>query len=91
MAGMREQYYHDTKAGTFYIAEVDGRFHVMFNNVSLSNYTDAKSAAENIAGGYSCSPPAGLDTSKLGLPRSLAEWQKRGDTEKPLPQPRLTL
>lgn len=73
---MRKQYYFDTKAGTFYIAEMDGRFHVTFNEVSLGNYPSAEHAALDIAGGYSFSPPTGLDTSKLGLPHRLGEWRK---------------
>lgn len=79
LVGMRKQYSHETKAGTFYIGEVDGRTHVMFNEVSLGKYPSAKNAAENIAGGYAFSPPAGLDTSKLGLPRSLNEWHRLDD------------
>lgn len=76
---MATRYYYDTKAGTFYISEVEGRFHVRFNEVSLGNYSSAEDAARDIAGGYSFSPPAGLDTSKLGLPHRLSDWHELDD------------
>lgn len=53
----------------------------MFNEVSLGNYPTAESAAEDIAGGYAFSPPAGLDAAKLGLPYQLGEWQRLGDCD----------
>lgn len=76
---MRKCYYHDTEAGTFYIAESHGRFQVMFNEVSLGNYPTAENAAEGVAKGMSLSSPAGLDTSKLGLPERLSEWHPLED------------
>lgn len=76
---MGKRYYHDTKAGTFYIVENEGRFHVMFKEVSLGNYPSAEAAAEDIAGGYAFSPPAGLDTARLGLSHQLEKWERLGD------------
>lgn len=54
----------------------NGRFHVLFDEEDLGNYINPNQAADDIAGGHTFSPSSGLDTSALGIPYDLAEWDR---------------
>lgn len=69
-------YYHHTSAGTFLIVERSGRWHAIFKDESLGSYINPRQAADDLAGGHTFSPGPGIDTSKLGIPRDLEEWEK---------------
>lgn len=71
---MRRLFYWPTRIGTFYVAEVAGRFHPVFNDESLGSYARAEQAAEDLAGGHTFSIAGGVDTSSLGIPADLSEW-----------------
>lgn len=70
-------YSYETKVGTFFIVSKQGRFHVRFDDDDLGNYVTAQQAAEDVAGGHTFSPSCGVDTSKLGIPDNLSEWDQQ--------------
>jgi hypothetical protein len=73
---MRLLYRYDTRDGTFYIAERDGRFHPLFEDESLGSYATPTQAAEDLAGGYTLSSELGLDIDSLEIPEDLGEWER---------------
>lgn len=73
---MRKLYVYKTRVGPFYIAEHGGRFHPVFDDESLGSYATPEQAAEDLAGGYTFSPPGGVDPAKLGIPEDLSEWER---------------
>jgi hypothetical protein len=73
---MRLLYVFHTKVGPFYIGEQDGRFLPIFNDQSLGSYEHAWQAAEDLAGGYTLAISATIDTSALGIPEDLGEWEE---------------
>jgi len=73
---MRKIYTYETSAGTFYIAEHNGRFHPMFHDESLGSYPTAQQAAEDLAGGHTFSLPGDIDPAELGVPEELEDWLK---------------
>jgi hypothetical protein len=72
---MRKLYVWHTRAGPFYIAERERRFHPVFQGESLGSYHSAAAAADDLAGGHTFSIPGGIDTADLGIPSDIAEWQ----------------
>ena len=78
---MRLLYVFKTKIGPFYIGEHQGRFHPIYNDERLGSYAHPWQAAEDLAGGHTFSISSGADTSKLGIPDDIQEWE-------PLPQGR---
>ena len=77
---MKYSYYWKTRIGTFYIAEMDGRFHPVFDNESLGSYAQPWQAAEDVAGGHTFSISSGEDTAELGIPEDLTEWHRVSGT-----------
>ena len=78
---MKKLYYCKTRVGTFYIAQSDdGRFHAMYEDESCGSYASAWQAADSLASNttYTVSGPDGaaLDTSKLGIPEGLSQWER---------------
>lgn len=73
---MRRLFYWPTRIGTFYVAEMAGRFHPMFDDESLGSYARPEQATEDLAGGHTFSIADGIDTSSLGIPADLAEWHR---------------
>lgn len=72
-------YFCKTREGTFTIEERRGRWHILFRDESLGSYATPQQAADDLAGGHTSSPGAGIDTAKLGIPADLAEWSKHRD------------
>jgi hypothetical protein len=68
-------YYHRTAVGTFLIVERAGRWHILFKDESLGSYATPRQAADDLAGGHTFSPGKSIDTSKLGVPDDIGEWQ----------------
>ncbi len=68
-------YSFKTTAGVFSIVRRNERFEVIFELESLGSYMTAQQAAEDLAGGHTFSPRGGLDTSKLGIPYDVSEWE----------------
>ena len=68
-------YYHSTAAGTFQIVERSGRWHILFKDESLGSYATPRKAVDDLAGGHTFSSGKGIDTSKLGIPDDIGEWQ----------------
>ena len=60
---MRKLYVANTRIGPFYIAESEGRFHVIYGDNSLGSYSRPEQAI-------------GTDTANLGIPEDLNEWQR---------------
>ena len=73
---MHKLYFHKTKAGAFYIAEHDGRFHPLFQDQSLGSYATAQQAVDDLVGGHTFTPPGGVDTASLGIPHDVTEWER---------------
>ncbi len=72
---MKNLYVYKTSAGSFYIAEQNGRFHPVYEGESLGSYASAQKAAEDLAGGHTFSPSSGIDSGTLGIPTDLSRWQ----------------
>ena len=74
---MRLLYKFDTRVGTFYIGQSDdGRFHPLFQGDDLGSYAHPWQAAEELAGGHTCSVVGVDDTSVLGIPMHHLEWEQ---------------
>lgn len=81
MAGFKLLYAFKTRVGTFYIGQSgDGRFHPIYNDESYGSYHEDWQAADDLVQNatYSIQSPSGelLDTSKLGIPEDLSEWER---------------
>jgi hypothetical protein len=72
---MRKLYAFDTRIGTFFIVEEAGEFHPMFNEKRLGSYATAQLAAEDLADGNTRKVKQVEDTSELGIPYDLDEWE----------------
>ena len=72
---MRKLYAFDTRIGTFFIVEEAGEFHPMFNEKRLGSYPTAQLAAEDLADGNTRNVKQVEDTSELGIPYDLDEWE----------------
>jgi hypothetical protein len=73
---MRKILKYSTQIGPFYIAQSDdGRYHPVFEDESLGSYGSIALAIDDLTGGHTfCS----RDTSKLGIPDNVADWQSLG-------------
>ena len=71
---MKLLYEFKTRIGKFYIGEIDGRYHPIYDDESLGSYAHAWQAAEDLSGGHTFSISSGIDTSTLGIPEELEEW-----------------
>ena len=75
---MRKLYFFKTRVGIFYIAEHNGRFYPVFNDENLGGYATVQQAAEDLAGGQTPSTSGGIDSSTLGIPEDVSEWERFG-------------
>jgi hypothetical protein len=67
-----------TRWGTFQIVQQqDGRWAAMFEDENLGSYHNAIAAHDDLIGDHCFSNSAGLDTSQIGLPEVLADWEQR--------------
>jgi len=73
---MRKLFYWNTRVGTFFIAEIDGRSHPVFDDESLGSRARPQQAAEDLAGGHTFSVGRGIDTATLGIPQDVSEWHR---------------
>jgi hypothetical protein len=73
---MRNLFVWNTSIGPFYIAEREGRYHVVFEDDSLGGYATPAQAAGDVAGGHTFGIRPGIDTATLGIPEDLAEWRR---------------
>ena len=73
---MKLLYVFRTRIGPFYIGEQDGRFHPIYDDEDLGSYVNAAQAAEDLAGGHTFSNSSGIDTSTLGIPADLGDWDE---------------
>jgi hypothetical protein len=65
-----------TKIGVFSIMQNrDGRWHATFEDGSLGSYHSPQAALEDLVGGHVDFPDSSVDTSALGLPDELSEWE----------------
>lgn len=76
MSRMRNVFVYNTRIGPFYIAELGGRYHPVYNEESLGSYARPEQAAEDVAGGHTFSLSNGIDTATLGIPEDLGGWQR---------------
>lgn len=73
---MRNLYRWNTLIGPFFIAEHEGRYHVVFDGESIGGYATPEQAADDVAGGHSFSIRSNVDPATLGIPDRLAEWHR---------------
>jgi len=74
---MKLLYAYKTKVGTFFIGRSpDGRFHPIFDDESLGSYISPQQAADDLSGGHTFSTSGGIDTSTLGIPEDIGEWER---------------
>lgn len=69
-------YFHDTRWGRISIVARGGRWHAMYEDESLGSYHSPIAAHDDLIGNSCYSNSANLDTSRIGLPDELAEWQR---------------
>jgi hypothetical protein len=74
---MKKLYAYKTKVGVFYIMEREGRFHPVFKEQSLGIYLTPQQAVDDLVGGRTISLPGGIDTTTLGIPPDLGDWERR--------------
>jgi len=66
-----------TRWGVFSIAlQKNGRWAAFFEDENLGSYDDPRAAHDDLIGDHCYSNSKGLDTSEVGLPEDLAEWEK---------------
>ncbi|MGA3279610.1 MAG: hypothetical protein ABSD50_01365 [Smithella sp.] len=73
---MKLLYAFHTRIGIFYIGELNGRFHPIYESESLGSYAMAWQAALDLAGGHTFSISSVIDTAILGIPEDIAEWER---------------
>ena len=74
---MKLLYSFKTKVGVFYIGQSkDGRFHPIFDDETLGSYLTPMRAIDDLAGGHTFTPPGGFDTSRLGIPDDIGDWER---------------
>ena len=89
MSQMRKLFVWNTRIGPFYITELVGRYHPVFNDQSLGSYARPEKAAVDLACGQTFSVVAGVDTSEMGIPSDLSEWQRvPGSQYEPVKRPK---
>ena len=81
---MHKLYLYKTTAGPFYIAEHEERFHPLLSDESLGSYATPERAADDLAGGHTFASRTGVDTSSLGIPHDLSEWERLHPTCGPI-------
>ena len=70
-------YFFRTRIGVFWIAFNGSRWHAWFDGQSLGAYSNPAGAADDLAGGHTFTPSCGVDTSTLGIPGDLSEWERQ--------------
>jgi len=65
-----------TKVGTFYIVPREDSYEIMFRDDGLGQYATPQQAVDDLVGGHTFSAGPGIDTSKLGIPDDLGEWDE---------------
>ena len=74
---MKLLYSFATRVGTFYIGQSpDGRFHPIYDDESLGSYAHDWQASEDLVGGHTFTPSQLSDTSQLGIPEDIGEWER---------------
>jgi hypothetical protein len=76
MSAMTTLYVCPTRVGSFYIVEMGGQFHPVYEDEPLGSYMSPEQAADDLAGGHTRPVRGGYDTSKLGIPRDVAQWYR---------------
>ena len=76
---MKYLYVCKTKIGEFFIVEHNGRFFPIFREESLGSYATPEQALDDLVGGHTFSPSSNIDTTKLGIPRELSDWDRLSD------------
>lgn len=68
-------YIFRTRVGAFSVIQHNGRWHAMFRDESLGSYISPQQATDDLAGGHTFTAPGGYDTSTLGIPEDIGEWE----------------
>ncbi len=64
-----------TSAGTIFIAPLNGRYVVIWDNQDLGSYHTPEAAVDDVAGGHTFTPSGGTDLGELEIPYDLPEWE----------------
>lgn len=73
---MQKLFVFQTRIGPFYIVRIKDRFHPYFDGETLGSYINPEQAVDDLAGGHTFSIRGGVDTSSLGIPDDLSEWER---------------
>lgn len=68
-------YVYKTAVGPFYLVPRNGRWLIVFRDDVLGHYATPQHAVDDLAGGHTFTPSGGYDTSALGIPAELGEWE----------------
>ena len=72
----RTVYFAKTRIGTFRIKWERGEWHATFQDEHLGGYPAPQQAVDDLVGGHTFSLSTGHDTSELGLPDEIGEWER---------------
>lgn len=68
-------YEFKTRVGLASITSKNGRWLVYLSEEDLGSYFTPQQAVDDLVGGHTFSHSSGVDTSKLGIPRDVLEWE----------------
>lgn len=79
---MPRVYLFVTAVGPFTIIEQDGLFVPYFKGIALGAYRSPQFAVDDLADGHAKPHPSGIDTSTLGIPHDLDDWEPLEEPER---------
>lgn len=72
---MKGYWKHPSRIGEARIIQRHGRWHAEIAKESLGSYDEPQKALDDLSGGYTFSHSECTDTSTLGLPDELSDWE----------------
>ncbi|CAH1387046.1 hypothetical protein [Candidatus Nitrotoga sp. M5] len=79
---MNKYWRHPTAIGVARILFQNGQWHAVITDEFLGAYPIPEQALDDLVGGYTWSHSSGVDTSTLGLPDDLSEWELVNSTKR---------
>lgn len=72
---MNTYWRHPTRIGEARILHDKGRWQAVITDEPLGSYSKPEQALDDLVGGHTFSHSSGVDTSTLGMPGELSEWE----------------
>lgn len=79
---MNKYWRYPTSIGAARILFKKGRWHAVITDEFLGPYQTPEQALDDLVGGHTWSHSSGVDTSTLGLPDELSEWELVNSTNR---------